>query len=301
MAALSLYTIKALADVITGGSNAAPPEEAVSPYRTGPKIEQFFSALRVDFCVSGSESRVRAVEVRLTKLIGEPDGIKTLTAVIEQAVDLRHFKDRPDLLDRAAAHLNEQLEYDGWTLQEINGRRRMVAFKGVPGQRQPRGVDGAPKNLIFASNGPKPEIVLVDAINNDVRIVKNAEFCLIYERPISQAGLTRGDLMQWWADRLGKEASEPDVRKSLYDRLLQATNSSVPEKLLFETYYHTFKNLGAKLPVLLPQVYLHYDPRTVKELYGEKRLGVDLLRRPKANRSRRVAGTNRRSSASLCR
>jgi hypothetical protein len=34
---------------------------------------------------------------------------------------------------------------------------------------------------------------------------------------------------------------------------------------------------------------------------GVTEKGVDLLRRPKANRSRRVAGTNRRSSASLCR
>jgi hypothetical protein len=72
MAALSLYSIQALAEVITGGSNAAPPEDAVSPYRTGPKIEQFFKALGVDFHVSGSESRIRAVEERLARLIGEP-------------------------------------------------------------------------------------------------------------------------------------------------------------------------------------------------------------------------------------
>ena len=38
----------------------------------------------------------------------------------------------------------------------------------------------------------------------------------------------------------------------------------MPEKLLFETYYRTFKDLGPKLPALLPQVYLHYDPRTVE-------------------------------------
>ncbi len=35
-----------------------------------------------------------------------------------------------------------------------------------------RGVDGELKNIIFASSGPKPEIVLRDAVNNIVEIVK---------------------------------------------------------------------------------------------------------------------------------
>ena len=40
-------------------------------------------------------------------------------------------------------------------------------------------VSGAMKNLIFASNGPKPELVFRDAINNDVEITKNAEHVLV--------------------------------------------------------------------------------------------------------------------------
>lgn len=46
------------------------------------------------------------------------------------------------------------------------------------------GVAGPTKNLIFAANGPKPEIVLRDAVNNDIEIVENAEYCLVYEDPI---------------------------------------------------------------------------------------------------------------------
>jgi hypothetical protein len=38
------------------------------------------------------------------------------------------------------------------------------------------GVSGGVKNLIFAANGPKPELVLRDAVNNDVEIARNAEF-----------------------------------------------------------------------------------------------------------------------------
>ena len=37
------------------------------------------------------------------------------------------------------------------------------------------GVAGELKNLIFAANGPKPRIVLQDAINNVIEITENAE------------------------------------------------------------------------------------------------------------------------------
>jgi hypothetical protein len=41
-----------------------------------------------------------------------------------------------------------------------------------------RGVGGQLKNIIFASSGPKPEIVFTDAVNNLIEIIKNAEHCL---------------------------------------------------------------------------------------------------------------------------
>jgi hypothetical protein len=53
-----------------------------------------------------------------------------------------------------------------------------------------RGVRGELKNLIFAASGPKPKIILRDAVNNDLEIVENAEHCLVYDRPLAQAGLS---------------------------------------------------------------------------------------------------------------
>lgn len=53
------------------------------------------------------------------------------------------------------------------------------------------------KNLIFAADGSKPEIVLRDSLNNDIEIVKNEEFCLVYDRPIPQTGLRWIDLVKW--------------------------------------------------------------------------------------------------------
>ena len=38
------------------------------------------------------------------------------------------------------------------------------------------GVEGNTKNLIFAANGPKPDIVLRDAMSNDIEIVANSEY-----------------------------------------------------------------------------------------------------------------------------
>jgi very-short-patch-repair endonuclease len=136
------------------------------------------------------------------------------------------------------------------------------------------GVSGNVKNLIFAANGPKPEIVLSDAVNNDVQIIKNAEYCLVYDLPIPQTGLMWSDLVTWWAGMKGNSKSSIDTERDLIRRLIASLDpNSKPERLLFDTYYRVFRNqLGEKLPALIPQVYLHYDPYTLRHLGGSKRL-----------------------------
>ncbi len=134
------------------------------------------------------------------------------------------------------------------------------------------GVSGSAKNLIFAADGPKPEIVLADAINNDIRIVKNEEFCLVYDRAIPDSGLLWRDLIQWWADQTRRDAGDSDVERQLYRRLHKSLGSQ-PERDLFRAYFESFRErLGDALPALIPQVYLHYDPYTLRQLAGEARL-----------------------------
>lgn len=131
------------------------------------------------------------------------------------------------------------------------------------------GVKGNVKNLIFAAVGQKPEIVISDSINNDIRIVKHEENCLVYDRNIPNTGLYWADLVMWWADMNG--ISEPDIEteKQLYLRLFQ-TLASPPEKLLFKSYFRCFKELFDKnFPALIPQVYLHYDPYTIRQRAGK--------------------------------
>lgn len=133
------------------------------------------------------------------------------------------------------------------------------------------GVQGAVKNIVFAANGPKPELILVDSLNNTIEIVKNAEYCLVYDSPIPESGLLWRDLVGWWANKTNATDNER-IELQLYKRLAQSLTSE-PEKLLFETYFKRFRRLlGEQLPALIPQVYLHYDPKVLKELQGNQRL-----------------------------
>lgn len=124
-----------------------------------------------------------------------------------------------------------------------------------------RGVDGEMKNLIFAANGLKPRIVLADAVSNTIEIVEGADRCLVYERPLSPAGLSWGDLVAWWRNR-NPESQEPN--RELYRRLSQSLASEA-EKVLFRAYCERYRS-GESVPALIPQVYLHYDPYTAREL-----------------------------------
>jgi hypothetical protein len=132
----------------------------------------------------------------------------------------------------------------------------------------PHGVDGELKQLIFAANGPKPRIVLRDAINNVIEIVENAEYCLVYDRPLGGDGLTWGELTEWWAAKTESDPTEPETRKQLYRRLLESlSHDSPPERVLFNAYRTRYRReFDGRMPALLPQVYLHYDPYTIREL-----------------------------------
>jgi very-short-patch-repair endonuclease len=142
-----------------------------------------------------------------------------------------------------------------------------------------QGVSSEVKNLIFAANGPKHEIVLTDAIRNEIKIVKNQEYCLKYDRPLLEKGLLWEELVDWWRDEeelhnLTRHAQ----RKHLFKRLKISLGENDPEKILLDTYYKSFwGKLKEKLPALIPQVYLHYDPYTSEQLKGEKRLSRERM------------------------
>jgi hypothetical protein len=126
------------------------------------------------------------------------------------------------------------------------------------------------KNLIFASIGYKPEIVIIDATTNDIKITKHADLCLVYDRPIGPDGLLWSELVAWWKEtgRPNKESTTPAAIE-LNNRLQQSVGTNEAEQLLMKRYFASMhKKLGEKFPAIIPQVYLHYDPYTVRERDG---------------------------------
>jgi very-short-patch-repair endonuclease len=161
---------------------------------------------------------------------------------------------------RFAALVNNGLQRCGAELRETDAEGGYPVFRVVSTRAGPR---GRPKNLIFASP-EKPDLRFRDALNNDIEIVGNADKVLVYDQPIGEEGLRWRDLQAWWAEREGLNAG--DAKASLYRRLRASLPSnSPPQRFFFETFYKTFGGRVQELPALLPEVWLHWDPKTVKE------------------------------------
>jgi AbiJ N-terminal domain 3 len=184
-------------------------------------------------------------------------------ALLRFLAEMLHPAVRTDLAEVEELHafLNSVLIRDGYEIIQAG------AISGAPvftGRRIGSGVRGPMKNLIFAAIGPKPEIVLDDAVNNDLRIVRNEENCLVYDRPLAGHRLLWSELAGWWADR-EHLAGQPEraVWRSLHQRLRASIDASNGAELrIFDAYAKRYAAHGPDIPALLPQVYLHYDPYT---------------------------------------
>jgi len=123
---------------------------------------------------------------------------------------------------------------------------------------------GRPKNLIFASS-VKPDLRFRDAINNDIEIVSNGDRVLVYDRPVGRGGLRWSDLQSWWSEIM-QIPNDDEAKTTLYRRLRECLpESSPPQANLFDAFYRVFGPTVPSLPALLPEVWLHWDPKTVKD------------------------------------
>ncbi len=77
-------------------------------------------------------------------------------------------------------------------------------------------------------------------------------------------GLRWRDLHSWWQDTHGFN-SESDAGEDLYQRLLRSLPGNSPGQKNLFTAYRTARPFCADDLALLPEVWLHWDPKTVKE------------------------------------
>lgn len=166
--------------------------------------------------------------------------------------------------------VNNHLEGDGFQLEITDSMSGYPIYSVI---KLGRGVQGNIKNLIFAANKYKPEIILKNSMDNEIEIVRNHEYCLVYDRTIPPNGLLWLDLINWWRETRKVSGTDWEVGNDLYRRLFTSLASSPFEKIFFQIYFEEMLPLlGDELPAIIPQVYLHYDPYTLKKLKGERRL-----------------------------
>ena len=120
-----------------------------------------------------------------------------------------------------------------------------------------------PKYLVFASQN-KPDIRFRSLIDNDLEVLSNQHNdALVYDRSIGPEGLRWKDLQSWWTE-LTPTANSREAAVSLYRRLAACLpDSSPPQQYLFRAFYTLYKAEMQDLPALLPEVWLHWDPKTV--------------------------------------
>ncbi len=121
-----------------------------------------------------------------------------------------------------------------------------------------------PKNLIFASSR-KPDLRFRNAVDNDIEIVGDLDHVLVYDRPISPDGLRWHDLQDWW-QQTRQSADAQAAKRDLYNRMRASLPSnSQAQDNLFCLYHRIFGSAVPRLPALLPEVWLHWDPKTVRD------------------------------------
>ena len=169
--------------------------------------------------------------------------------------------------------INKYLTSDGLELKQTSTVANMPIYSVVP--LNP-GVNGQLKNIIFASKY-KPEIVLSDALNNDVTIVNNADKCLVYDEPIGEHGITWKELQDWYDNGLYMLDTGTDMVTFMGNSL----GDSPMEQLFFNTYLELAAEKDGKLPALFPQVWLYYDPKLqkdrIKKIFEHQRMDFLML------------------------
>ncbi|MZE76723.1 hypothetical protein [Streptomyces xinghaiensis] len=153
-------------------------------------------------------------------------------------------------LNPAGAQLSQHAEADGYPQFQLVEHGRGTARR--------------PRNLIFATLG-KPDIRFTSALDNDIEVAERADEVLVYDRPIGKEGLLWRHLLSWWQESRNITDQEQAAR-ALYSRMEASLPPKSPgQKNLFWHYHHANRDHLNDVPALLPEIWLHWDPKTLRE------------------------------------
>jgi hypothetical protein len=121
----SKRTITAVGRIICGDAVDGAP---LSPYRSGPKLVEFFNELGFDDAYprsGGFPSRWSFAEDRLSELNGKPK----IGRAVEAALEPINFVDTTFTSDAAVEYLNRYLTIDGFELRAVGKKLRLVPLE----------------------------------------------------------------------------------------------------------------------------------------------------------------------------
>lgn len=203
---------------------------------------------------------VPGIAQHLFKLVGAFDASDRRYALFLEGLIAPDLLPHEPLRRRAVEIMNSHLRPIGAELRETGAEDGYAVFNVV----SLHGPHGRPRNIVFASLN-KPDIRIPDVIANTVEIVGNTEDVLVYDRPIGVYGVRWRDLQQWWKETRNISSDE-EAKTSLYQRLATSLpRNSPPQNNLYRLYHEIHGTAVHDLPALLPEVWLHWDPKTIRE------------------------------------
>ncbi|WP_234329678.1 hypothetical protein [Streptomyces viridochromogenes] len=127
-----------------------------------------------------------------------------------------------------------------------------------------RGTTRRPRSLIFATLG-KPDIRFTSAFDNDIEVAERADQVLVYDHAVGKDGLLWRDLLTWWQETRNI-TDHAEANLSLYGRMQASLPRESPrQNNLFWLYHNIYKDNLGDVPALLPEIWVHWDPKTVRE------------------------------------
>lgn len=120
-----------------------------------------------------------------------------------------------------------------------------------------------PKNVLFGS-ARKPDLRVSDTVDGEIEIVEGRNL-LVFDDAIGMPGLRWQDLDAWWRRKF-PELDADASKWALYNRLYGCIPAeSPPQQRLFKLYHRINASQIPTLPALLPEVWLHWDHKTVQQ------------------------------------